>query len=272
MESDILFGVVPALSTLGLLIVALVIYLAGPGKSRPRKNFILVEYIYWVFGPLVSGLAKLGVTPNMVTLTSLLLASIAGFALANGLFFVSTFIFALTVFCDIIDGNLARKTGLTTRGGAFLDSFMDRLAEGVLFLGIAYYGGGNWVTVVAVAALILSYAVSYARARGESLGVNVKVGFAQRPVRMFILTFSILFAGLSAWAGKDVLALQLLGGGSGIIAIIAGQTAFIRVRHVMKHLDAVRQVSSDEMAALPSKSTDEGRVIPTSQMTGEMPA
>jgi CDP-diacylglycerol--glycerol-3-phosphate 3-phosphatidyltransferase len=238
MSPDIQFGVVPALTTLGLLVIALVIYVLGPVKRRPRQRFFLVEYIYWVFGPIIALLARLGVTPNAVTTTSLFLSILAGLALAKGWFFVSAFVMGLTVFCDIIDGNLARKTGLISKGGAFLDSFIDRLAEGALFLGIAYFGGGGYVTVLAVLALITSFAVSYARARGESLGVDVKVGFAQRPVRMFIIIFAILFSGIFTWMHEThVVANYLLGGSSAFIALISAQTSFVRVRRVMSRLD-----------------------------------
>lgn len=237
MSPDIQFGVVPALTTLGLLVIALVIYVLGPAKRRPRQRLFPVEYVYWVLGPFIAFLARLGVTPNAVTTASLGLAIIAGLALAKGWFFVSAFVMGLTVFCDIIDGNLARKTGLTSKGGAFLDSFIDRLAEGALFLGIAYFGDGGYVTVLAILALITSFAVSYARARGESLGVDVKVGFAQRPVRMFIIIFAILFSGVSTWIQQThVIAYYLLGGSSAFIALISAQTSFVRVRRVMSRL------------------------------------
>lgn len=240
MNTDIAFGVVPAASTLGLLVFALIVYILGPGKTRARNNFILVEYIHWFFGPLVRLFARLGVTPNAITSTSLGLSVVAGLALANGLFFVTSFVMALTVFCDILDGQLARQTGLTSRSGAFLDSFIDRLAEGSLFLGIAYFGGGDYITFLAILALIASFAVSYARARGESLGVDVKVGFAQRPVRMSIIIFAIFFAGVANWVQEShVIARYLLAFGSGIIAIISGQTAFVRVRRVMTRLTQV---------------------------------
>jgi archaetidylinositol phosphate synthase len=91
-------------------------------------------------------------------------------------------------FFDMIDGSVARSTGKTSRKGAFLDSSFDKVAESVVFLGIAAGGLAN--PVLAMLALALSLLVSYTRARAESLGVDLKgIGIGERAERLLIVAF-----------------------------------------------------------------------------------
>ena len=110
---------------------------------------------------------------------------------------------------DVVDGAVARVTGKTSKSGAFLDSTLDRLAEVAVFVGIL--GGNLAPPVIVVLALSLSLLVSYARAKGDALGVNLSgIGIGERSERMLILAlFSI--------AGYVAL-------GVALVALVAGYT------------------------------------------------
>ncbi len=135
----------------------------------------------------------------------------------------------LAALCDVLDGQLARRTGQTSRFGAFLDSCLDRLGEGAVFLGLVLYlgpRGPGWVAV-AVLALLCSTMVSYARARAEGLGLSGKTGFLERPERLVLLILALLIGGRG-------LELLLLG-----LTVLAAWTFLARVRHVGQQVKAL---------------------------------
>jgi len=98
---------------------------------------------------------------------------------------------------DTLDGRYSRMSGKGTPFGAFLDSTLDRLEEGIVLTAVAGYFAlyGQRLPVAAVVVAVLaSLMVSYTRARAEALGVECKVGLATRPVRVVILAIGLLFA------------------------------------------------------------------------------
>jgi CDP-diacylglycerol---glycerol-3-phosphate 3-phosphatidyltransferase len=179
--------------------------------------------------PGVALLARLKVHPTAVSLAGLLLSAISGFLVAGGRLRPGAACLILAALCDVLDGQLARRTGQSSRFGAFLDSCLDRLGEGAVFLGLAiYFGplGPRWVAV-AILALLCSTMVSYARARAEGLGLDGKAGFLERPERLVMLIAGLLIGGL----GLRVLLIAL--------TILAAWTFLARVRHVGKQVGAV---------------------------------
>jgi len=107
--------------------------------------------------------------------------------------------------CDMLDGQLARKTGKESSNGAFLDSVVDRLEEGLVYGALIYYYINHDLSMiwVVIGAWIFSYMVSYTRARAEALGIELKEGFFERPVRVVVLLAGIflypLLLSLSLW-------------------------------------------------------------------------
>jgi len=151
--------------------------------------------------PLARGVAALGITPDALTVTGLLIALLAGAALAFGHTFLALIGLLLSGLCDLLDGDVARlRPGRDRRFGAFLDSTSDRISETAIFAGLLLHrvhlgAPGRLWTACWVLALTGSLLVSYTRARAEGLGVACRIGVADRSVRL-ILVVAMLIAGL----------------------------------------------------------------------------
>ncbi|WP_330295451.1 phosphatidylinositol phosphate synthase [Streptomyces sp. NBC_00503] len=153
-----------------------------------------------VLTPFAAFLLRLGVSPDAVTLIGT--AGVVAGALVffpMGEFFWGTITITLFVFSDLVDGNMARQAGSSSRWGAFLDSTLDRVADAAIFGGLAlwYAGSGNNNALCAVAIFCLAsgQVVSYTKARGESIGLPVAVnGLIERAERLVI---TLVAAGLS---------------------------------------------------------------------------
>jgi CDP-diacylglycerol--glycerol-3-phosphate 3-phosphatidyltransferase len=129
---------------------------------------------------------------------------------------------------DTLDGRYSRMSGKGTQFGAFLDSTLDRVEEGVVLAAVAtYYAkqGQEAVVGATVLAVVGSYMVSYTRARAEALGVECKVGIASRAVRVVIISAGLVFA-----AGEIVEDFDLL---EPAIYVVAGLTIFTTLQRVL---------------------------------------
>ena len=152
-----------------------------------------------LFTPLARWLLRLGVSPDAVTVIGT--AGVAVGALVfyplGHLFWGTVFITAF-IFSDVLDGIMARMQDVKSRWGNFLDSTLDRVADGALFAGLAVWfftGGQNAaIAVAAMVCLVLGMVVSYARAKAESLGYTANVGIAERAERLVSV---LVFTGLT---------------------------------------------------------------------------
>ena len=143
-----------------------------------------MEMVYWILDPIIDFVAALRITPNMVTLFSLLPALGAGVAIGFGWFGLATALAVLSTFCDIIDGLLARKTGLSSGAGEVIDAAADRYGELFMFGGLVYYyRTHDQVLFIVLAALAASFMVSYATAKAEAMGVPAPRGAMRRGER-----------------------------------------------------------------------------------------
>ncbi len=145
--------------------------------------------------PVTTVLWRLGVTPNQISVggVALNLAAV-GFVIAEHLPAAGLAYLAAGVF-DLLDGSLARKVGRETAFGAFLDSTLDRVSEGLVFAAIAFHftrQGDLVLPALVVLALLGSFMVSYTRARAEKLGCECKVGLASRAERVILLVVGLL--------------------------------------------------------------------------------
>src|SRR6201996_2794506 len=123
-------------------------------------------------------------TPNTISLTGFVLNCAAAALVVDRMFFLAGLAFIVGSIMDTLDGRYSRMSGKGTQFGAFLDSTLDRLEEGIVLTAVAAYfaSKGDQVAVAAVvAAVLFSLMVSYTRARAEALGVQCKVGLATRP-------------------------------------------------------------------------------------------
>jgi CDP-diacylglycerol---glycerol-3-phosphate 3-phosphatidyltransferase len=169
-------------------------------------------------------------TPNTISLTGFALNLAAAGLIVGRLFFLAGIAFIVGSIMDTLDGRYSRMSGKGTQFGAFLDSTLDRLEEGIVLTAIgAYFASqGNQPAVAAVvAAVLFSLMVSYTRARAEALGVQCKVGLATRPVRVVILSIGILFA-----RGASIGHFSLLAPAVYVLAGLTVITTIQRIVHV----------------------------------------
>lgn len=151
--------------------------------------------------PIADFLIRRGMTPNKLSVIGLLLNFLAAFCILQGGLFIGGFIFLFAGLVDLFDGTVARRGGLSTEFGGFLDSNFDRIAEGVIFAAIAYLfaASGNAVTAaVVVLALLGSFMVSYTRVRAEALGLVGKSGLASRFERLLLISIALMAGFLEA--------------------------------------------------------------------------
>jgi CDP-diacylglycerol---glycerol-3-phosphate 3-phosphatidyltransferase len=173
-------------------------------------------------------------TPNAISITGFVLNVVAAVLLLEHYFVLSGIAFIVGSLMDMFDGRYSRMSGKGTPFGAFLDSTLDRAMEGIVLAAVAAYfaDSGNELAVGAtVLAVIGSYMVSYTRARAEALGVECKVGFATRAVRVVILSAGLVFA-----KGAGLADIELLEPAIYVLAALTIFTSFQRVFHVRKQL------------------------------------
>jgi CDP-diacylglycerol--glycerol-3-phosphate 3-phosphatidyltransferase len=157
-----------------------------------------MEMVYWILEPVIDFLAALRITPNMVTLFSLLPAAGAGVALACGWFGLASLLAVVATFCDILDGLLARKTGVSSNAGEVIDAAVDRYGEMFWFGGLVYYyRAHDQVLFIVLAAIVGSFMVSYATAKAEAMGVAAPRGAMRRGERAAYLIFGAAFTPVS---------------------------------------------------------------------------
>src|SRR5690349_3754237 len=173
-------------------------------------------------------------TPNAISLTGFALNLAAAGLIFARLFFLAGIAFIVGSIMDTLDGRYSRMSGKGTAFGAFLDSTLDRLEEGIVLIAVgAYFAsrGDEAPAAATVAAVLGSLMVSYTRARAEALGVECKVGLATRPVRVVILTAGLVFA-----KGASLGHFELLAPAVYVLAALALLTTIQRIVYVRGQL------------------------------------
>jgi phosphatidylinositol phosphate synthase len=173
-------------------------------------------------------------TPNMISMTGLVLNVAAAVLVLEHQFFLAGIAFIVGSIMDTLDGRYSRMSGKGTPFGAFLDSTLDRIEEGVVLAAVAVYfsqRGMDFAVGAVVVAVLGSLMVSYTRARAEALGVENKGGLATRAVRVVILSIGLVFA-----KGASITDVELLAPAVYVLAVLTVFTVFQRVFHVRKVL------------------------------------
>ncbi|MDN6657653.1 MAG: CDP-alcohol phosphatidyltransferase family protein [Acidipropionibacterium jensenii] len=156
-----------------------------------------------VMHPIGALLIRLGVTPDMVTWAG----TIGAIAMALvffplGMLWQGSLLVALFIFSDSLDGNMARQMGRHSQWGSFLDSSLDRLADGAIFAGLVLYytgpGDSRLWAGAGLVALILGQVTSYVRAKAESLGKTASMGLATRSDRLLVTLWGAELTGLAS--------------------------------------------------------------------------
>lgn len=173
-----------------------------------------------VFTPLARLLLALRVSPDAVTIAGTLIVSTISLTLFPlGYTLVGGLLVGFFVLFDSLDGVMARMSGRSGPWGAFLDSTLDRVADGAVFGGIMLWfvlhpdeHNGLWGIAVALACLVLGSVVPYARARAESVGATAQVGIAERADRLLLalVPFTFIQVGLPVVMLEVVLTLLAL--------------------------------------------------------------
>lgn len=148
-----------------------------------------------ITGPVVTVLAAIGVTPNMLTVAQLIGGIIAGIVIATGELLLGGVVLLAAAALDAFDGTLARTTGKVTKFGGVFDSTIDRMFEGAVMAGILYYfleQGARTESMLVFVAMVGSLCVSYVRARAEVEGVALYDGIFTRVVRLLFLTAGLV--------------------------------------------------------------------------------
>jgi CDP-diacylglycerol---glycerol-3-phosphate 3-phosphatidyltransferase len=196
---------------------------------------------FWttLWAPLGDLLLRMGVSPNAVTLVGTLgVCAGALICFPQGWLLAGVLVITAFVFGDMIDGYMARTSGQISSFGAFLDSTLDRIGDAAIFGGLAVYyigpGDSEWRAALAIYCLTMGSVTSYARARAESLGMQAKVGIAERSDRLVSI---LAMTGLA-----DLL--RLLGVPDGVmwlIPITLGVLAVASTITVVQRILAVRR-------------------------------
>jgi len=240
-ELLVFFGII------GVALASMPVYAAtdarrsDPLDLKDRGTFVLGGFVrswfYWFVRPVERAAVAARLSPTAFNLLGVALGVAAGFAFATGRLVLGGWAVLLGGVADVLDGRIARALGVEGPRGAFLDSTLDRFAEVGAFVGLAVLFRDSTVALVVVAtALGGSLLVSYARARGESVGVVCKVGVMQRAERLLAIGLGgILDPAVTALAGwvQGMLLFALLV----LVAVGTVGTAAYRTVWIARRLD-----------------------------------
>ncbi len=201
----------------------------------------LEKPFYAAVSPLVDRLIRAGVRPNTITTIGTGLVLVSAVVYASGHIRIGGLLLLLSGVADTLDGQVARGGAMVTRFGAFYDSTLDRVGDGATFIGIGAFlltspdvAYRTPAVILCMVAILGSVLVSYARARAEGLGLDCKVGIAQRAERVLGLGLASLVFG----AGRHALLLESI---VALLAIASIITVVQRFVYVYKHAGKVDQ-------------------------------
>lgn len=206
----------------------------APREPGPRRNGGQARSAQELRAYARHRLIESRLTPNAISVAGLVGNLVAAGLVTQRLFFLAGVAFIAGSVMDTLDGRYSRMSGKGTLFGAFLDSTLDRIEEGVVLAAVAGYfaaTGDDFAAAMCVVAVLGSLMVSYTRARAEALGVECKVGLATRPVRVVILSVGLVFA-----KGAGLGDFELLAPAVYLIAALTVVTTFQRVWHVRNEL------------------------------------
>ena len=196
---------------------------------------LLVHWFMWALGPAERALAGAGATPDHLNALGLTAGALSGVLIGTGRLEAGGWAILLAGACDVLDGRLARASGVASPYGKFIDSTLDRFVESFAFLGFAvYFAARPWGALVVAAGLAGSLLVSYAQARGETVGVVGSGGLMQRAERLALQIFGCLFdpplSRALGWSAGSVLFWVLAAIAVGALGTAVHRTIFIARR------------------------------------------
>jgi phosphatidylglycerophosphate synthase len=223
-------------------------------RSRSRLWVFLQEWWVWLYGPVERGCLRLGVSPDALTVTSTALGAVAAILLAAGHLSTGGWVYLFGASLDFVDGRVARASGRVSRAGAFLDSTLDRVSELLVLSGLAVGFRASPALAAALVAAGSSFLISYARARGEALGVaaDAKVGAMERPERVVLTGLACALSPIADLAFGDGAGRALVGSALTVLAVLATLTAARRIASVYRALRLADPVPRPQPRSLAS--------------------
>jgi len=208
---------------------------------------------FWtnVLSPIGNLLLRMGISPNTVTFVGTLgVCAGALIFFPQGKLLIGVVVIAVFVFSDMIDGYMARTSGQVSPFGAFWDSTLDRIGDAAIFGGLAMYyvgpGDNAWFAALAIYCLSMGSVTSYARARAESLGMQAKVGIAERSDRLVAILVMTGLADIANMLGVGEKALLAIPVTLGVLAVASTITVGQRVAVVRDQARALADQAPQE--------------------------
>ncbi len=202
------------------------------GERLMHRGYVWIDW-------LARGCVRIGATADGVSWLSLVLGAAAGVLMGGGWPGWAAWALALSGLCDGVDGAVARQRKSVTKGGAVLDSALDRYVEFFFFAGLLVYFSGDWPRqLLVVTALFGGFMVTYSTAKAEALQLTPPRGWMKRPERLVWLTGGSAVAAAGRIAGMPV-AYPLLAV-CAMIALFAHVSAFRRLKALHKAADSNR--------------------------------
>jgi CDP-diacylglycerol--glycerol-3-phosphate 3-phosphatidyltransferase len=223
----------------GAAAIGMQIYLRSkPDLSNVRGSRLLGSSVRgWYFtnlDPFEHLFVRWGVTPAAITLAQLAGSLLCAVAYGCGLIYTGGFLMLASGTLDILDGRLARRLGSASKGGAFLDSVVDRYCEFAVLAGLIVFFETGWPVWALLFTVLGGMMVSYTRARAEGLGQDCQVGLLQRPERFVIMGFGSIFSSVLTHAvGGEHVLLELV---ILFLAVFTNLTALQRFLYVRRAL------------------------------------
>lgn len=183
-------------------------------------------YVERFASPLGRLVARIGISPNQLTTLGLLFTGASAVAVANSQFLLGGWLLVAGGLMDLLDGSVARATGRSTPFGSFYDSVADRIADAMIFSGLALaFNGQPRILALILVGLVASFVTSYVRAKAEAIDLACTVGMLERGERAVLLMVGLLFHTYLLEAALWVLAI------GGVVTVMQ------RVHHVWCQID-----------------------------------
>jgi CDP-diacylglycerol--glycerol-3-phosphate 3-phosphatidyltransferase len=268
------------LGAVAVLTVAYAVRLAVKGRAQyarvdkqggsPLLSKGVMEMAYWWLQPMARGLVAIGMTPNMISWSSLVFGLLAGICLAFGHFGFGGLFALISGFMDSLDGMVARLTGTSSDAGEVLDATVDRYAEAFFISGlIVYYRDIPVLQILALLALMGSFMVSYSSAKAEALHVDPPKGSMRRPERAVYLTLGAILSPITIAQYEYVRDYPIAIGfpmviALGLIAVLANASAIERMAAIAKEMRRRESDAASRKASLAAAQAhdDEGEPSP----------
>lgn len=198
-----------------------------------KSNFSHVVDV--IVRPIGRGLAATGITPNALTTLGILLTGLATWVLILDEPVVAGWILVAGGLMDTFDGAVARAKGKSTPFGGFYDSVSDRISDGIILAGMAFWLKDEpRLFALTAVALVAAQVTSYVRARAEAIDLTCDIGILERAERAILIMAALVF---HRWLLEPVLWILAVGGGVTIIQ---------RFHHVWCQID--RDIPDELMA------------------------